>query len=314
MNIQGIHPYADKFPMLSDAELAELAESIAANGLRNPIVVTPDGLILDGRNRFKACELAEIEASFEVYEGDDLAEYVIDCNSSRRHMTTGARAMSTALVLEADGLRIDGKWDGARGRSIIRQESLTNSRSWSTYLSQCGTVLDYAPALAQEVVDGHLALDAAYRKACEARDAERRKLAEQERIAAEEADAKAFVQQNAPDLAAEVGGLFQSFAEAQAVWEKRNREEAARIAREKAEKEKREKQERDARSDLYSGMARAIQALRSYGEYADIPKLMADYDPTELNPPQYEREFSAENLRSAQRFINELIAWTETEQ
>lgn len=50
------HPYADKFPMLSEPELAELAESIRANGLRNPVVVTEDGLILDGRNRAAACE------------------------------------------------------------------------------------------------------------------------------------------------------------------------------------------------------------------------------------------------------------------
>lgn len=31
-------------------------ESIAANGLRTPVVVTPDGLVLDGRNRAAACE------------------------------------------------------------------------------------------------------------------------------------------------------------------------------------------------------------------------------------------------------------------
>ena len=56
MTITGVHPYADKFPMLPEPELAELAESIRANGLRNPIVLTPDGLILDGRNRAAACE------------------------------------------------------------------------------------------------------------------------------------------------------------------------------------------------------------------------------------------------------------------
>ena len=96
MTIRGVHPYAEKFPMLGEAELAELAESIAENGLRNPIVLTPDGLILDGRNRSAACERAGVSPTTIVYEGDDLAEYVIDCNSSRRHMSTGARAMATA--------------------------------------------------------------------------------------------------------------------------------------------------------------------------------------------------------------------------
>ena len=49
--ITGVHPYADKFPMLPESELQELAESILQNGLRQPIVLTEDGLILDGRNR-----------------------------------------------------------------------------------------------------------------------------------------------------------------------------------------------------------------------------------------------------------------------
>ena len=73
VTITGVHPYADKFPMLSDAELGELAESIAENGLRSPIVLTPDGLILDGRNRAAACERAGVAPATIVYEGDDLA-------------------------------------------------------------------------------------------------------------------------------------------------------------------------------------------------------------------------------------------------
>lgn len=229
--VQSIHPYADKFPMLSDAELAELAESIAANGLRSPIVITTDGLILDGRNRFKACEIAGSTPTFEVYDGDDLAEYVIDCNSSRRHMSTGARAMSTALVLlDAKG-RENGRWKRSEGPKIGAISEFRNNSTWREAVSQAGLILDFAPSLAQEVVDGRVALDAAYRKACEARDADRRKLAEQERIVAEEADAKAFVESAAPELAAKVGGdVLKTYADAKAVWEKRNREEAARIA------------------------------------------------------------------------------------
>ena len=89
MTITGVHPYADKFPMLPEPELAELAESIRANGLRNPIVLTPDGLILDGRNRAAACERVGVAPTTTVYEGDDLAEYVIDCNTSRRRPRPG---------------------------------------------------------------------------------------------------------------------------------------------------------------------------------------------------------------------------------
>ena len=44
--IVGIHPYALRFPMMrSDEQLADLADDIARNGHREPIDITPGGLI-----------------------------------------------------------------------------------------------------------------------------------------------------------------------------------------------------------------------------------------------------------------------------
>lgn len=159
------HPYADKFPMLPQGELEELAESIRENGLRQPVVVTPDGLILDGRNRAAACELIGIEPETVVYDGDDVAEYVIDCNVSRRHMTTGARAMATALVLAEDGKR-----DGGRFSYGALADSTPVSNSFLARLREAGTVLDWTPAAAEKVIAGELPLKVAYAEACEARD------------------------------------------------------------------------------------------------------------------------------------------------
>lgn len=311
-DIVGIHPYADKFPMLPEGELAELAESIRANGLRNPIVITPEGLVLDGRNRLVACERAGVEPVTVVYDGDDLAEYVIDCNVTRRNMTTGARAMSTALVLAADGRRDGGRWK--RG-SVAITESGNSDQRWRNALNEAGTVLDFAPDLADAVVAADVALDAAYRTACNNRDAERRKLEEQERIAAEEADAKAFVESSAPDLAAQVGDVFESYAEAQAVWEKRNREEAQRIAAEKAEKKRRADEARQVRSDRYTSICQALLTASSWGaeSHGDVPKLMAEFDEQELNPPQIGRYLELNHLRHAKTLIDGLIAWKESE-
>src|SRR4051812_24507757 len=42
----------------SDPEVLELAESIRAFGLKEPIVVTADGYILSGHRRYLACRLA----------------------------------------------------------------------------------------------------------------------------------------------------------------------------------------------------------------------------------------------------------------
>jgi ParB-like chromosome segregation protein Spo0J len=60
-----VHPLAALFPMMSDDELADLAEDIKANGRIHPIVLDADGVLIDGRNRLRACELAAIEPEFE---------------------------------------------------------------------------------------------------------------------------------------------------------------------------------------------------------------------------------------------------------
>ena len=309
MTITGVHPYADKFPMLPEPELAELAESIRANGLRNPIVLTPDGLILDGRNRAAACERVGVDPDTTVYEGGDLAEYVIDCNSSRRHMTTGARAMATALVLSADGRRGDGRW--RRGTFDISGSGDIGNREWSGRLSEAGAILDHAPALAEQVIRGDLAFDAAYRRACETRDAERIRLEAAERVAAEEADARAFIEDQAPDLAAQVGGPFQTFAEARAVWEKRNREEAARLKREREERDRAERERVNALTHTYTDIAQAVQCLASFGAYDDPLAIMRDFETRFVNPPQLMKEFSRERLGAASRFALALIDYME---
>ena len=304
--IQGIHPYADKFPMLPDAELEELAESIKQNGQRQPIVLTDDGLILDGRNRAKACEMVNVEPEVTVYEGDDLAEYVIDSNTSRRHMSTGARAMSTALVLQADGRRNEGRW---RRGSVIQDSEL--GRAWQVAMNQAGHILDHAGDLVDQVISGDLALDAAYKQAEQRRDAERQKLEQQKRLEAEEADSRAFVEENAPDLAAQVGDVFQSYVEAHDVWKRRNREEAERIRREQAAKERAERERKASLTEMYSnGIGRALMTLGSYGQRDNPADVMSEFSVDLLDPPQLQKQYSADNIRAAQRFLESLLEWS----
>jgi len=62
--------------------------------------------------------------------------------------------VSTALVLAADGRRKGGKWDGAKGRSIIPSGSVGNEGTWKARVSEAGTVLDWMPDLAPQVAAG----------------------------------------------------------------------------------------------------------------------------------------------------------------
>jgi len=93
------HPIAEIFPMMGEAELTALAEDIAEHGLLEPIIIHEDK-ILDGRNRYVACFMKEIEPEYEEYTGnnDDLLNYVISLNLKRRHLSESQRAMVAAKI------------------------------------------------------------------------------------------------------------------------------------------------------------------------------------------------------------------------
>jgi hypothetical protein len=85
------HPLADVWPLMNEAELADLAEDIRSNGQLMPILADKDGLIIDGRNRLLACERAAIEPGIELWDGDEenVASEIISLNAKRRHLSKG---------------------------------------------------------------------------------------------------------------------------------------------------------------------------------------------------------------------------------
>jgi ParB-like chromosome segregation protein Spo0J len=94
------HEIADAFPMLEPARIDKLADSIRRNGLRHPIVVFEDK-ILDGRNRYRACEIAGLNPTYVGFDGDWAAavEFVADENLERRDLTEAQRQMAAAKLL-----------------------------------------------------------------------------------------------------------------------------------------------------------------------------------------------------------------------
>jgi ParB-like chromosome segregation protein Spo0J len=95
------HPLADVFPLMEGAEFDALVPDIKANGLIEPIVML-DGMILDGRNRYRACVAADIESTFRPFTGDDPAAYVISANIHRRHLTPEQKRDLIAKLLRTD--------------------------------------------------------------------------------------------------------------------------------------------------------------------------------------------------------------------
>jgi protein gp37 len=94
------HPVANIFPLMGEAELAELAEDIRANGQREPVWLHRDGRIVDGRNRWLACRKLGIEAQTRTVERDDaeLVRFAISLNLHRRHLSESQRGMVAARI------------------------------------------------------------------------------------------------------------------------------------------------------------------------------------------------------------------------
>jgi hypothetical protein len=98
---------------------AELRDDIAARGLRDPITLTPDGLLLDGRNRALACVMAGVEPDTVVYDGDPWL-FSLSRNKHRRHLTVDEIAMVAAQMVTTSRGAI-----GARKTSKLQTKGLT---------------------------------------------------------------------------------------------------------------------------------------------------------------------------------------------
>ena len=78
------HPAADAWPMMDDRGFQNLLQDIEKNGQQEPITVC-EGLILDGRNRYRACFSLGLEPITREYLGNPWA-YTWTMNGARRDL------------------------------------------------------------------------------------------------------------------------------------------------------------------------------------------------------------------------------------
>lgn len=102
------HPVANIFPLMVESEIASLAKNIAEIGLLEPIWLDAEGRIIDGRNRFLACQRAKVEPKFQTYDGAQPIEFVVSMNLHRRHLSESQRGMVAAEIANLkNGQRAD---------------------------------------------------------------------------------------------------------------------------------------------------------------------------------------------------------------
>lgn len=101
------HPLSEYFPMLPEGEFEQLKDSIKKFGLLEPIT-TLDGMILDGRNRYKACMEVGVTPRYRDYfeNEHEPIDFVVAANMRRRHLT---RAQKVQIWIDIYGEPTKGK-------------------------------------------------------------------------------------------------------------------------------------------------------------------------------------------------------------
>jgi hypothetical protein len=165
------HWVADMYP-LNDTDVSALAEDIKANGQVAPIKALKDGRIIDGRNRWLACQKAGIEPLIEVINPDGeevpdekLFALATSCNSMRRDMTTSERAVASAVAWKrlfpegAPNITRMKKDDERKCKNALSFETFASQsfKVGERYAKQALAIANYSPELlesAKESLDG----------------------------------------------------------------------------------------------------------------------------------------------------------------
>lgn len=163
------HPIANVFPLIEGAEFRELVEDVREHGLREPVILH-EGMILDGRNRYRACQAAQADCHFEVFSGGDPVAYVVSLNLRRRHLSESQRAFAAGKI--ANLKAGDNQHSGSGGAnlpdlpiapapiSVAKAADMLNVSERSVKAARA--VLDHgAPELAAKVAAGTVSVSAA---------------------------------------------------------------------------------------------------------------------------------------------------------
>lgn len=175
------HPAAAIFPMLEDSEYRGLLEDIRDNGLCQPII-TLDGKILDGRNRYKACLELDLEPELQEWEPNGLSavDYVVSLNLHRRHLTASqkaaiayellptyeAEARQRQLALAGTRPTADPENLSAKMREGVKaaEQAATATHVSPRYVEEVKHIARTAPELVEQIKSGEITVTEAKRQ------------------------------------------------------------------------------------------------------------------------------------------------------
>jgi hypothetical protein len=141
------HSYSEIFPLIEGADFDALVADVKAHGLREKITLY-EGKILDGRNRFLACQKAKVRPLYRKFTGKDALAFVVSLNIARRHLNASQLAMASARLAT---LRNGQRSDEVAGVSIETAATIVGASAGST--KRARQVLDKGSAALVRAVD-----------------------------------------------------------------------------------------------------------------------------------------------------------------
>lgn len=171
-----IHPAAQLFPLIEGEAFDDLVADIKAHGLRESAWLNREGVLLDGRNRIRACQRAGIKPTFREFDGTDEVGFIVSLNLKRRQLSKSQAAMLAVDILpmyeaeakERQGTRTDLVADSKSTSNIVapvpqsfpkaRDNAASATGVSGRAVGQAKRITESAPDLAQQVRQGKTTL------------------------------------------------------------------------------------------------------------------------------------------------------------
>ena len=170
------HPLARLVPRMRPHEWDEFYADIALRGIKVPLEIDGEGIILDGHHRWKAAiklgiPVPVVDAPLSL--GEDSSSYMLKAAVLRRHLSDDQRGMMAALwMLENKATPGPKAADlvPAQRAAEITDNNPTRQQATQTFnvsrqkVDRSRYVQNRAPELASQVHNGNIALNNAYRQ------------------------------------------------------------------------------------------------------------------------------------------------------
>src|SRR4051812_42287416 len=115
------HAEAARIPVMPEEDYRAFRADVDARGLRVPIEINDENVVLDGRQRLRAArDLGHESVQVRIVEAADEVDYMLRAAVLRRHLQPGQRA---ALVVEFEGYDVLRREARERQRANLRQAS-----------------------------------------------------------------------------------------------------------------------------------------------------------------------------------------------